>query len=124
MSTGSTFFNIKPLLVKIIFTLTSVWFLFYLSAAQENGTARPVPTVKMRCRGSIPDSKPLIVVDGVPWDYDQFSKIDPNDIESIDILKEEAASAIYGNFPSGGVIVISTKSARERKFILHLFHGR
>jgi len=72
------------------------------------------------------DNQPLIVVDGVPLSNEQvttsnplsssgaysggFSSLDPNDIESMSILKGSSASALYGSRASNGVIVIKTKS--------------
>lgn len=50
---------------------------------------------------------PLIIVDGVPSDIDL---INPNDVESISVLKDAAASAIYGSRAPNGVIIIATKS--------------
>ena len=56
--------------------------------------------------------EPLFVLDGVPVDEDNFRSINPNDIESINILKDGAASALYGNRGAAGVIVIKTKSGK------------
>ena len=55
---------------------------------------------------------PLIIVDGVPQDIDL---INPNDIESISVLKDAAASAIYGSRAPNGVIIITTKSGVKNK---------
>ena len=58
---------------------------------------------------------PLIVIDGIPGG--SLTKISPNDIASMDILKDGAASAIYGTRGSNGVIVITTKKgSRDGKF--------
>ncbi|CAN5141232.1 TonB-dependent receptor [soil metagenome] len=54
------------------------------------------------------DKEPLVVVDGIIGA--SFNNIDPNDIQSIDVLKDASASAIYGTRGSGGVILITTKS--------------
>ncbi|KXX69405.1 mucoidy inhibitor MuiA family protein [Flammeovirga sp. SJP92] len=54
--------------------------------------------------------EPLYVVDGVT--YTQNPSIDPDEIESIDVLKDAASSAIYGSRASNGVIVITTKSGK------------
>jgi len=65
---------------------------------------------------------PLIVVDGVPLDNNgisgaanPLSLINPNDIESFNILKDASATAIYGNRASNGVIIITTKKGRTGK---------
>ena len=61
--------------------------------------------------------EPLIVVDGIPRDKDYFSRMDANEIESVSVLKDAAAS-IYGVRASNGVLLVSTKhgSAENGKF--------
>ena len=59
--------------------------------------------------GSGSTSSPLIVVDGVQSTMDAFRDINPNDIESISILKDAASSSIYGSSAPYGVILITTK---------------
>ncbi len=54
---------------------------------------------------------PLIVIDGVPTNGNQFRNLNQNDIETINILKDAAATSIYGNRGANGVIVITTKRA-------------
>lgn len=74
--------------------------------------------IKIRGLSSLNASnQPLYVVNGVPQTGDIFSKIDPNTIKSIEVLKDASATAIYGNRGSNGVIVITTKklSRKERK---------
>ncbi len=65
------------------------------------------------------DSWPLIVIDGVPYEsklnnvgYGTFNNINPNDIENVTILKDAAASSIWGARAGNGVIVITTKKAK------------
>ena len=58
--------------------------------------------------------QPLIVLDGIPFGG-SVNDIDPNDIASLDILKDASATAIYGSRGSGGVILISTKRGRVGK---------
>lgn len=53
---------------------------------------------------------PLIVVDGIPFTGGKISDINPDDIASIDILKDAAATSIYGSSASNGVVLITTKS--------------
>ena len=66
------------------------------------------------------NNSPLIVIDGVPQDFsgisgasDPLSLINPNDIQSFDILKDASAAAIYGNRASNGVILITTKQGTQ-----------
>ncbi|WP_375446497.1 SusC/RagA family TonB-linked outer membrane protein [uncultured Fibrella sp.] len=76
----------------------------------------PYNPVKIRVRGigSInASSDPLYVIDGFPAANDVF--INPNDIESIDILKDAASAAIYGSRASGGVVLITTKRGKDGK---------
>lgn len=61
------------------------------------------------------DSSPLIVVDGVADRAGSLGRLDPNDIESITILKD-ASAAIYGSRAANGVILVTTKRAKSEKF--------
>ena len=58
-------------------------------------------------------SAPLYIVDGFPMESSMASTINPNDIESTDILKDASATAIYGARGANGVVVITTKSGME-----------
>ncbi len=60
------------------------------------------------------DSKPLVVVDGFPVADTSFTTINPNDIESVTVLKDAAAASIWGARSANGVIVITTKQAKSR----------
>lgn len=80
-------------------------------------SAEPGGEVSIRIRGiaSITgSSQPLVVVDGIPMDVD-LKTINPSDIESIDISKDAAASAIYGSRGSAGVIFVTTKRGKAGK---------
>ena len=69
-------------------------------------------TVILRGVGSINGNiEPLYVIDGVPMSSDRFRSLNPNDIESITVLKDAGATAIYGNRGANGVIDIKTKNA-------------
>jgi TonB-linked SusC/RagA family outer membrane protein len=79
------------------------------------GTGQPgaKSTVIIRGVGSISGSTdPLYVVDGFPSNSDNFRSINPNDIESVTVLKDASATSEYGNRGSNGVIVIKTKQAK------------
>jgi TonB-linked SusC/RagA family outer membrane protein len=68
--------------------------------------------IRIRGIGSISASaEPLYVVDGFP--VGDIQTLNPNDIETIDILKDASATAIYGSRGSNGVIIISTKRGKE-----------
>ena len=62
------------------------------------------------------ESSPLLVVDGLPIEGD-IDDLNPYDIESVNVLKDAAAAAIYGARASNGIIVITTKNAREEGHI-------
>ncbi len=57
-------------------------------------------------------TEPLIVIDGIPSSQSVFRSINPNDIESATVLKDAAATSIYGNRGASGVIVIKTKRGK------------
>lgn len=68
-------------------------------------------TIRIRGIGSMSASNsPLIVVDGMPYDG-AISDINPNDVESMSVLKDAAAAAIYGSRGANGVVLITTKKA-------------
>lgn len=81
----------------------------------NKGGNDPEGTVKIRIRGvnSIQgDNDPLVVVDGFVGG--DISRINPNDIESIQVLKDASATAIYGSRGSNGVILVQTKQGQQQ----------
>ncbi|WP_276481385.1 SusC/RagA family TonB-linked outer membrane protein [Paraflavitalea pollutisoli] len=81
---------------------------------------RPGTPSQVRVRGNrsiTADNEPLYVVDGIPF-VDAISQISPNDIESIEVLKDASATAIYGNRGANGVILITTKKGKQGKTIV------
>ncbi|RCR70626.1 SusC/RagA family TonB-linked outer membrane protein [Larkinella punicea] len=81
---------------------------------QVSGAPYVGTKIRVRGIGSInASSDPLYVIDGYPAGNDVF--INPNDIESIDVLKDAASAAIYGSRASGGVVLITTKRGKEGK---------
>ena len=80
----------------------------------SSGSGQPGAGSNIRIRGygSISASNaPLYVVDGVPYDL-SISNLNTNDIESITVLKDASATALYGNRAANGVIMITTKRGR------------
>lgn len=63
-------------------------------------------------------NSPLFVVDGIPLTTGTIDNINPNDIESIDILKDASATAIYGSRGANGVVIVTTKSGKRGKTVL------
>ena len=67
-------------------------------------------SITIRGKNSINAASPLVIVDGVPG---SMNNIDPQDIESLSVLKDAASSAIYGVQAANGVIVITTKKGKK-----------
>lgn len=83
---------------------------------QNNGTPGSTPAIKVRGFGSISaGNTPLIVADGNIVSASIFSTLNPNDIESIDVLKDASSTAIYGSKGSNGVVLITTKRGKSGK---------
>jgi TonB-linked SusC/RagA family outer membrane protein len=64
------------------------------------------------------DNSPLYVIDGFPIEGPENNSLDPNDIESIEVLKDASATAIYGARGANGVILITTKRGKEGKSVI------
>jgi TonB-linked SusC/RagA family outer membrane protein len=85
-----------------------------VQVSQTSGSPYQSTKIRVRGVGSFnASSDPLYVIDGYPAGNDVF--INPNDIESIDVLKDAASAAIYGSRASGGVVLITTKRGKEGK---------
>src|SRR5690606_22629483 len=69
--------------------------------------------VRIRGLSSLASVSPLYIMDGVPISAGDFAALNPNDIESINILKDAASSSLYGTRGANGVIVITTKRGGE-----------
>jgi len=83
------------------------------------------PTLRIRGASSISaDASPLVVVDGHPID-DGLSYVSPQDVESVEILKDAASSAIYGSRGANGVIIVTTKKgvADKPRFSVKSYYG-
>lgn len=81
-------------------------------AVNSDGQPGSVPTVRIRGFSTFGASQPFYVVDGVPVG-NSIRDFSPNDIESIQVLKDAAAAAIYGAEAANGVIIITTKQGRK-----------
>ncbi|TAH02904.1 MAG: TonB-dependent receptor [Sphingobacteriales bacterium] len=94
-----------------------------VSVTMPNGVLNNPPVIRVRGVNSISlSSFPLVVVDGVPTysgnvggtaSNNPLGNINPNDIESVEILKDAAAAAIYGSRASAGVLLITTKRGKQ-----------
>lgn len=82
-----------------------------VQVSQVSGAPYKSTKIRVRGVGSMrASSDPLYVVDGYPVDADVF--INPEDIETLDILKDAASAAIYGSRAAGGVVMITTKRGK------------
>ena len=70
------------------------------------------PSVRIRGLGTFGSTAPLYVIDGVPMGT-TIRDFSPNDIETIQVLKDASAAAIYGSRAANGVIIITTKSGQK-----------
>ena len=71
--------------------------------------------IRIRGIGTINDSNPLYIIDGMPTDQDGMESVNPGDIESIEVLKDAASGAIYGARAANGVILVTTKKGKMGK---------
>lgn len=86
-----------------------------LQVGTSNGQPGSEPTLRIRGIGSFnAGNAPLIVLDGMPYD-NAFSSINPNDVESITVLKDASSAALYGARGANGVILINTKKGATEK---------
>jgi len=72
-------------------------------------------TLRIRGTGTINSNNPLVVIDGVIGSIDA---VNPNDVESVSVLKDAAASSIYGSLAANGVILITTKRGTSGKTVI------
>ncbi len=84
----------------------------------NSGKAGEAPDVRIRGTNSINGTKPLYVVDGLFNDNINF--LNPSDIESMEILKDPSSLAIFGVRGANGVIIVTTKSAKEGKTVVSI----
>jgi TonB-dependent starch-binding outer membrane protein SusC len=79
----------------------------------NQGTGRPGSdgaTLRIRGQGTLNNSNPLVIIDGV---VGNMNDLNPQDVESISVLKDAASSAIYGSRAANGVILITTRKGKE-----------
>ncbi|MFV4189421.1 TonB-dependent receptor plug domain-containing protein, partial [Mycobacterium tuberculosis] len=72
-----------------------------------DGAPGSIAAIRIRGTGTINSADPLVVIDGIP--SGGLNDVNPNDIASIEILKDASSSAIYGTRAANGVILITTK---------------
>ena len=94
-----------------------------VQVTQSTGAPGDEINIRIRGEGTIGNNNPLYIVDGVPTR--ELAFINPSDIESMTVLKDASAAAIYGSRASAGGIVITTKSgvAGKTNFDINFFSG-
>ncbi|MBN2762064.1 MAG: SusC/RagA family TonB-linked outer membrane protein, partial [Bacteroidales bacterium] len=83
-----------------------------VTVTTNSGTPGASPTVRIRGMGTITNPNPFYVVDGMPVSAETVGALNPGDIESMEILKDASAAAIYGARAANGVVLITTKRAK------------
>lgn len=94
-----------------------------VSVSLGSGSPDATASIQIRGVGTPNDSSPLYVVDGFPMS--DINHLSPNDIESIEILKDASACAIYGSRGANGVVVITTKKGKagDLKVNVNAYYG-
>ncbi|MBO6083295.1 MAG: TonB-dependent receptor plug domain-containing protein, partial [Bacteroidales bacterium] len=87
-----------------------------VNITQNSGQPGRGYKVNIRGIGTVGDSEPLYVIDGVAGG--DINALNPNDIESIDILKDAASAAIYGARAANGVVLVTTRQGSEGRFVV------
>ncbi len=80
-----------------------------------SGASDASATIRIRGITTIGDSNPLVIIDGIPGNLDW---VNPNDVESISVLKDAASASIYGSRAASGVILITTKRSKSTQLNL------
>ena len=83
---------------------------------RDNSAPGATASIKIRGVTTIGETSPLVIIDGVPGDINQ---VNPEDVENMSILKDAASASIYGSRAAAGVIVITTKRAKENDLSLN-----
>ena len=84
-----------------------------LQVVRNGGAPGGSTSIRIRGTGTVNNSDPLYIVDGVPTS--NIDGINPNNIESVEVLKDASASAIYGTRAANGVVIITTRKGRSGK---------
>lgn len=86
-----------------------------LNVTNPSGRAGTAPSFNIRGFTSINGGSPLLLVDNVPFSADELARLNPNDVESVTVLKDASSAAVYGARAAFGVVLITTKSAKSDK---------
>ena len=83
-----------------------------VNVTSSSGQPGSQSMIRIRGIGTINNSNPLYIIDGMPTDQYGMESVNPNDIESIEVLKDAASGAIYGARAANGVILVTTKKGK------------
>ena len=86
-----------------------------VNVTSSSGQPGSQSMIRVRGTGTINDTNPLYIIDGMPADQYGLESVNPNDIESIEVLKDAASGAIYGARAAIGVILVTTKKGKMGK---------
>ena len=86
-----------------------------VNVTSSSGQPGSMSMIRIRGIGTINDSNPLYIIDGMPTDQYGMECVNPGDIESIEVLKDAASGAIYGARAANGVILVTTKKGKMGK---------
>jgi TonB-linked SusC/RagA family outer membrane protein len=95
-----------------------------VNVVRNGGAPGNQGSIRIRGTGTLNNADPLIVIDGVP--AGSLNDVNPNDIESIEVLKDASASAIYGTRAANGVVLVTTKRGnfdQPLKFSINGYSG-
>ncbi|WP_211093060.1 SusC/RagA family TonB-linked outer membrane protein [Chitinophaga polysaccharea] len=84
-----------------------------LNITVASGRSSDAPGFNLRGYTSLNGGDPFILVDNIPFTADEVSRLNPADIESVSVLKDAASAAIYGARAAFGVVLITTKTAKD-----------
>ena len=83
-----------------------------VNVTSSSGQPGAKSMIRIRGIGTINNSEPLYIIDGMPTDQNGMESVNPGDIESIEVLKDAASGAIYGARAANGVILVTTKKGK------------
>ena len=86
-----------------------------INVTSASGQPGAKSMIRIRGVGTINNTEPLYIIDGMPTDQNGMESVNPTDIESIEVLKDAASGAIYGARAANGVILVTTKKGKQGK---------
>lgn len=94
-----------------------------MNITNYSGRATAAPDINIRGYTSINGGSAFILVDNVPMTAAEIARLNPSDIESVSVLKDASASAIYGSRAAYGVVLITTKKAQSKELRVNFDAG-